>query len=81
MEYSTNWFCVMIAINLMITICFGLNPFRLREALLHITCGKLNIWTGLERWYYGVTLILGLVGPMIPIFMGHYGFDESFQQW
>ncbi|KAK4687652.1 hypothetical protein P7C73_g2467, partial [Tremellales sp. Uapishka_1] len=54
-----NCLCTCIAINLMLTITFGLNPIALR----------------LERWYLGVSMFVGLVVPIAPTALGHFGWD------
>nr|XP_031860363.1 uncharacterized protein CI109_004251 [Kwoniella shandongensis]KAA5527435.1 hypothetical protein CI109_004251 [Kwoniella shandongensis] len=56
-----NYLCTCIAINLMMTICFQSNPIAL----------------GLEKWYVGVSIVLGMGVPIVPAVLGHFGEDKS----
>ena len=82
---SRNWLCVSIAINLMLTIAFGLNTVKLRmlsslleDKFLQLTRRRR---VDLERWYYTISLALGLLGPIIPAAQGHFGLDPDYQVW
>ncbi|BEI92232.1 uncharacterized protein CcaverHIS019_0410520 [Cutaneotrichosporon cavernicola] len=57
-----NFLCTCIAINLFVTIVLGLNPIRM----------------GLERWYIGCSIFLGLFIPIIPAALGHFGWDPLY---
>lgn len=60
-----NYLCTAIAVNLALTISFGMNPIRQR----------------LERWYVGVSIGLGLFIPVVPACLGHFGFDPILHVW
>lgn len=55
-----NYLCTCIAINLMLIICFGVNPNGKR----------------LERYYVCGSIALGFFIPLIPTALGHFGHDE-----
>ncbi|CAK9780256.1 unnamed protein product [Cutaneotrichosporon oleaginosum] len=57
-----NYLCTCIAINLFVTIVLGLNPIRM----------------GLERWYIGLSIFIGLFVPIIPAALGHFGWDPIY---
>ncbi|KAK4689569.1 hypothetical protein P7C73_g524, partial [Tremellales sp. Uapishka_1] len=57
-----NYLCTSIAVNLMLTITFGLNTCEL----------------GLEKWYIGVSIALGMFIPLIPACLGHFGLDPLY---
>ncbi|WOO76394.1 uncharacterized protein LOC62_01G000018 [Vanrija pseudolonga] len=54
-----NYLVSFIAVNLAITIVWGLNPIRL----------------GLEKWYIGISIFIGMFIPIIPAGLGHFGYD------
>ncbi|KAL1405243.1 hypothetical protein Q8F55_008869 [Vanrija albida] len=54
-----NYLCTFIAINLAVTIVFGLNPIMLK----------------LERWYVAISIFIGMFVPIIPAGLGHFGKD------
>lgn len=64
-KISVNYLCTSIAINLMLTISFGLDPIAL----------------GLEKWYIGVPIFLGLVIEIAPAALGHFGTDPVIGGW
>jgi hypothetical protein len=93
---SVNCFITCIAINLMLTICFSLNPLRLgasrRQRLIraqaagsdlgpsHEVSNRLTA-AGLERWYIGLSLLLAFGQPAIPAGLGHFGYDPVYDSW
>ncbi|KAL1413822.1 hypothetical protein Q8F55_001606 [Vanrija albida] len=54
-----NYLVSFIAVNLAITIVWGWNPIRL----------------GLEKWYIGISVFIGMFIPIIPAALGHFGYD------
>ncbi|KAI9633836.1 uncharacterized protein MKK02DRAFT_38499 [Dioszegia hungarica] len=58
-----NWLCTFIGVNLMLAICFGINPVRAR----------------LERWYILISLFMGFGIALVPAGLGHFGVDEVYQ--
>ena len=37
--------------------------------------------TGLERWYVGVSIVLGMFVPIVPAALGHFGYDPILNVW
>ena len=71
-----------IALNLMLCICFGLNPVTLRGFPFRLYLESLlrpNL--DLERWYIGVSVFLGLFIPSVPAALGHFGWDQVQVNW
>ncbi|WWD19883.1 hypothetical protein CI109_104352 [Kwoniella shandongensis] len=56
-----NFLCTCIAINLMLTICFGIDPIQRR----------------LEKWYIIGSIVLGYAIPITPAALGSFGWDEE----
>ncbi|KAK8853456.1 hypothetical protein IAR55_004163 [Kwoniella newhampshirensis] len=56
-----NYLFTCTALNLMMTICFQSNPVAL----------------GLEKWYIGVSIVLGMGVPIVPAALGHFGQDTN----
>jgi hypothetical protein len=42
---------------------------------------ELELMTGLERWYIGVSLLLALGVPLFPAGLGHFGADPVYDAW
>lgn len=60
-----NFLITCIAINLALITCLGVNPIQL----------------GLEKWYLAGSIAFGVVLPIIPASLGHFGADPLYGFW
>ncbi|KAK8853455.1 hypothetical protein IAR55_004162 [Kwoniella newhampshirensis] len=59
-----NYLCTFIAINLMLTICFGIDPIQRR----------------LEKWYIIISIFLGYAIPIPSAALRHFGWDKELKE-
>ncbi|KAK4686183.1 hypothetical protein P7C73_g3946, partial [Tremellales sp. Uapishka_1] len=72
-----NYLYTCIAVNLMLTICFGVNPIKNRESLAMSSFPVLTDGQDLERWYVGLSITVGMGVPVVPAILGHFGWDSA----
>lgn len=64
----------------MLTICFGVNTIKRREAYPNARWPRL-INVGLERLYVGFSVGLGMGIPIVPAALDHFGWDPILNVW
>jgi hypothetical protein len=79
-DIRVNYFITCIAINLMLSVHFALNPLTLREWPLVKRMFQAKS-VGLERWYIGISLFLAFFVPIVPAALGHFGADPVYDAW
>lgn len=77
-----NYLCTCIAINLMLIICFGVNPTKRSTSARSAGDQRVKLTLEeLERWYVGVSIGLGFFIPAVPTALGHFGHDPLLEVW
>ena len=65
----------------MLIVCFNINPLERRKrrdsCQWHIEADN----QGLERWYVGGSIVLGMGVPIVPAALGHFGYDPVLEVW
>ena len=60
----------------MLIVCFKINP--LEKGAFH----SRNLLTSeLEKWYVGMSILLGMGIPIVPAALDHFGWDPILDVW